>query len=73
MVVLPGRLGIPGGEPLVVDLVLERVEVDILSVELVPDDHVTKLHLVAGESAGFISEDVLDLPELLVYADRSAL
>lgn len=73
MIVLPGRLGIPRGEPLVVDLVLERVEVDILSVELVPDDHVTKLHLVAGESAGFIGEDVLDLPELLVYAHRSAL
>jgi hypothetical protein len=38
----------------------------VVSVGLLPDDHVLETHVVSGQSAGFISEDVLDLPQLLV-------
>ena len=60
---LEGRVVI-GLLNLLLELLL--VKNGFLAVEFIADDPELVLHLIAGEGAGFVAEDVLDLPEFFV-------
>lgn len=67
-----GSNGVPSGKGAKIEVAVDLLSDEILAVKIGANDYVSELHAIACQCASLISENVLDLSQLLINTHRMA-